>query len=428
VDINERINALTDARQRAWHQAKSFLDELPGDSAEWSEEQRSQWNRYNDAVDGYDADIRQLQTTERRERETAVIREADYQAFGAKAVDKRDDDVRAWLRGETRLEARDEDGKRVNGISLDVRTAARERELLRRGAGPDEIRALAWDTGNVASAVPVTMARELYQVLEANIAAFRLPTRRISTDSGESMEFPKITAHGAATQVSGQGTTLAGTDPAFSKLTLTPVKFGQLVKVASEVITDSGVDVASFVGQDIGYALARVIDTAEIGRMVPATTLGSVNTGGSLIGPTYEKMIDLVYSVNDGHRSSGNGAFLFRDSTAGSIRKIRDGAGGTEGTPLWQPGFAAGLGFNQPDTLLGYPVFTDPNVASMASNALIGAFGNWGGYYLRTVGNVLVQRDDSAGFTTDEVFFRGKWRVRGGYQDTTAVVLLKQNV
>jgi HK97 family phage major capsid protein len=119
---------------------------------------------------------------------------------------------------------------------------------------------------------------------------------------------------------------------------------------------------------------------------------------------------------------------LFRDSTAGSIRKIRDGAGGTEGSPLWQPGNNAGLSLGQPPTLLDFPAWTDPNVASMASNNRIAAFGDWNGYFFRTVGNVVIDRSDQRYWDTDQIAFRGRWRTRGGYQDTGAVVLLKQNV
>jgi HK97 family phage major capsid protein len=118
-----------------------------------------------------------------------------------------------------------------------------------------------------------------------------------------------------------------------------------------------------------------------------------------------------------------------RDKTAGVVRKLRDGAGGTEGAPLWQPSLTSGItGGRGADTLFGYPVFTDPGVASMASNARTVFFGDWNAYYFRTVGDLMVERNDSVGFATDEVFFRGKWRAAGGAQDLTAINLMKQSV
>jgi len=191
------------------------------------------------------------------------------------------------------------------------------------------------------------------------------------------------------------------------------------------------------VARDVARALGRVIDTDLVtgsgtGKpkgMIPAyTTAGSITTGGSLITPTVEKLIDLVYSVNDEYRSSGSAGWLMRDSSAGVIRKLRDGAGGTVGALLWDPSLTNGIQGGQPDRLLGYPVYTDPNVASMASNARIMAFGDWSSYYVRTVGNLTFERDDSRYFDTDEVGFRGKWRVDGDTVDNTAVNIINQNV
>jgi HK97 family phage major capsid protein len=429
MDISERINALEESRQRAWHQAKGFLAELPGDSAEWSQEQRAQWLRYNTAVDQYDVDIRDLKETARREQEDATLREAQDRVFAdTPRRPKSELDIRDWLRGVPNV-IEDEDGRYFDGWTIDLRGVEKERRMLRAGASWDEVRDLAWDATSGSLTVPTSLARSLYQKLEANIALFRMPVTRINTATGNPMNFDRIDTHSVATQAAGQGSSVAvGTDTVFNQLSLTPDKWVETIKVASELISDNEVGVEEIVGAQIGRAIGRVVDNAEVGRMIPATGLGSVNTGGSLIGPTYDKLVDLVYSVNDAYRNGGSAGWLFRDSTAGSIRKIRDGAGGTEGSPLWQPGNNAGLSLGQPPTLLDFPAWTDPNVASMASNNRIAAFGDWNGYFFRTVGNVVIDRSDQRYWDTDQIAFRGRWRTRGGYQDTGAVVLLKQNV
>jgi HK97 family phage major capsid protein len=155
---------------------------------------------------------------------------------------------------------------------------------------------------------------------------------------------------------------------------------------------------------------------------------GTIATGGSLITPTVEKLIDLQYSVNDEYRSSPDAAWLMNDSTAGTLRKLRDGAGGTIGAFLWQPSLTNGIINGQPDRLLDKPVYTDPNVAAAGSNNKTVAFGDMSAYYVRTVGNPVIERDDSRYFDTDEIGFRGKWRVDGDLLDTTAVNVLKQSV
>lgn len=430
VKINEQ-------RLKAWEAGKALLEETGGN---FSAEQRAEWDRINADLNDLESKREAFTTAERREREAAELREANMRVFGERSVvsaeQREADNFRNWLRtGEGPTNGTDYDGKRA--MLIDVTPAQKYNELRRQGYGADEARALAWDTGSIASGVPTTTASVLYETMTAGIAGFRLPTTRIQTAAGEQMKLPRVNAHGIATQVSGQGTTLAGTDPTFLSVTLDAYKYGQLVKVANEVLSDTSFDIAGFVVRNIGRALAQKIDTDIVtgtgsgqpqGMMTGITGAGTIATGGSLVDPSYEKLIDLVYSVNDEYRSSGNAAWLMRDLTASVIRKLRDGAGGTVGAVLWDPSLTAGIQNGQPDRLLGFPVYTDPNVASLASNAVVLAFGDWNGYYLRTVGSVALERDSSVGFSTDETYFRGKWRVDGDYQDTTAVNIMKRSV
>jgi len=433
-NANERVRALSETRARVWSEAEGFLADLKGE--EMSVEQAEQWTRYNERIDALANEIEQISQRETNEREAAQIREAQASAFGDPETPERTQSlnqrIASWARGETRFETQDYDGMTVNGIRTNVTAVMRERELLRSGASPEEIRALVWDTGSSASVVPTTLDRQLYEVLEANIAALRMPTTKVTTDSGNPMDFGKVVTHGIATQVAGQGTTLAGTDPTFGKLTLTPSKFAELIEVSNDVITDSGVDMAAFLARDIGRAVGRRVNQAIADAMVAGVVVGSggtVATGGSLITPTYNNLVDLEYSVNDAYRASAGAGWLAKDSTAGTIRKLRDGAGGTTGSPLWQPSVQTGIsGQTQPDSLFGKPFWTDLNVAAQGSNAKVLFFGDWNGFYARFVGDPIVERNDSVGFKEDDVYFRGKWRAAGGYQDLTAVNVLKMSV
>jgi HK97 family phage major capsid protein len=116
------------------------------------------------------------------------------------------------------------------------------------------------------------------------------------------------------------------------------------------------------------------------------------------------------------------------DSSAGTIRKLRDGAGGTIGAVLWEPSLTNGLVNGQPDRLLGFPVFTDANVAAAGSNARTLAFGDMSAYYVRQVGNPVIESDPSFGFDKDLTTFRAKWRVDGDLIDVDAVTVVLQNV
>jgi len=432
-DIKSRVQAINEARAHAIAEQRTVLDAItPGEAR--SAEVIEQLARQDAAISEYDAQVRDLVAREQREIENAQLRENSHQLFGQAATErheKRTQDVlRDWL---------SQPSSSRGELTVDVQNAARERQMLRSGASADEIRnALTWDTGSMASAVPTTMARSLYEYLEASIAAFRIGATQVATGSGENIDFPKLGAHAIATQVAGQGTTLAGTDPSALKLTLGAKKYGQLVIVANEVLSDTVFDVGSFLGRDIGRAIGRLADTDLMlgtggitgGMMSSAITgaAGTVSTGGTVTNlyTAVNGFISAVYGVADEYRQRG--AWLMRDATAGELRKVRDGAGGTVGAFLWQPSLTNGLIDGEPDRFLGYPVYTDPNVASLASNARIAAFGDFSSYYLRTVGNVMIDSSSERYFDTDQTGFRGKWRLDGGYIDTTAVVLVKNSV
>lgn len=431
----QRADALLETRAKVAHEMEGFLVDLKG--REMSAEEREKFDRYTERIDGLAREVDELIQRERNEHEAGLVREAQSAAFGrdvdedAERVDMNQRIMR-WARGEERMSVRDYDNKLVNGFQTNITAVMRERELLRQGATPDEVRAIVWDTGSSASVVPTILDRRLYEVLEANISALRMPVTRVVTASGEPMDFGKVVTHAVATQVAGQGTTFAGTDPTFGKLTLTPTKYAELIEVNNDVLTDNGVDLTTFLARDLGRAVGRRVNQAIAEAMIGGAVTGSggtVATGGSLITPDYEDLINLQYSVNDAYRESGSAGWLAKDSTAGTLRKLRDGAGGTEGAPIWQPSTQTGIsGQRQPDTLFGHPFWTDPNVAAQGSNAKILFFGDWNGFYARFVGDPIIERNDSVGFKEDDVYFRGKWRAAGGYQDLTAVNLLKMSV
>lgn len=432
MDILEHTRALREERMNLVNQAKAIFDEAVANKRGLSAEETAQVTILDQRAGEIYAQVEAMDQQARREAESAVSREAFERVHGTegakRAVQTEADLLRAFMRGE------------VRHLDIPVQQAAEEKRMIRSGASAQDVaeyRALAWDTGSVASAVPVTTARSLYEYMESSVAAFRMPTTKFNTASGEQMKFPKLAAHAIATQVSGQGTTLAGTDPTFSSMTLDAFKYGELVKVASEVIDDAGVDIVGFITRDVGRALGRKIDADLIagsgsgqpnGVMTAVTGAGTIATGGSLIDPTYEKLIDVQYSVADEYRNGGSAAWLMNDLTAGVLRKMRDGAGGTTGAVLWEPSLTAGIQGGQPDRLLGHPVYTDPNVASLASNAKVVAFGDFSAYYVRTVGPVRLERDDSVYFATDESAIRGKWRVDGDLIDTAAINIIKRSV
>ena len=185
MDIQARVIALNETRLKAWEEGKALLDAVG--TREMTAEERQEWDRINTHINDIDAEVRNLVDTERREREAAQLRDAAAQVFGEHKAAQREqsesDQIRAWLYSAD---------PHKGDFEIDIRRAAKERQLLRQGASPDEIRALSWDATSGSLVVPTTMARTLYEYLEARIAGFRMGATQISTSTGENMLLPTL--------------------------------------------------------------------------------------------------------------------------------------------------------------------------------------------------------------------------------------------
>lgn len=429
MDIHAHIAALNEKRAKAHKALNDHFDKIISEGRTMNEEEKQVEARINAEIDELEDEIRRFVNAEQRERQGAELRQEAESLFGAPAVDKAVADVnaalRAWMRGE---------GGKKDFVLAETQDVVRLRNAMRSGASGKDLRnAILGDTGSVGTAIQTSVAAQIYEYMENSIAMFRAPTTKIVTGNGEPMRFPTVGTHAIGTQVIAEGTAIGGTDPTFSGVTLGAYKYGELVQVSNEAIEDVTFDLTGFVARDVARALSRVIDTALVvgnGSTQPqgimGASWGSVATGGTLINAGYNTLIDLVYGVADEYVVNGSAGWLMKRQTAGQLRKLRDGAGGTEGNPLWQFTTDYGLVSGQPANLLDHPVYTDPNVAAQGSAAKAIWFGDFASYYLRQVGDIAFERSDHYGFNTDTVYFRGKWRVDGDVIDTQAGLVSHQ--
>jgi HK97 family phage major capsid protein len=419
--------SLREQRMNLTRQQQTFVDELTG--KEWSTEDHNTYNRMEAEYQRLNAEITRRDELETRANEAAVLREATAEVVGETGMVVRaaqtENLFRQWVRGELRA---------PEGFEVDITRARRERELLRDGATPAELRAMAWDATSGSLVVPTEMARTLYEFMEASIVAYRIGATFVNTSVGGPIKLPKLSTHGAGTQVVSQNLAIGQSDATFSTITLDSFKYGQLVQASTELLRDAAFNVEEFLGRDIGYALGRRVNVDLVigdGSSKPkgmfvltgAGTTTPVVSGGSLIAPTPEKWIDTQYTINDVYRQRAS--WLMKDATAGSVRKLRDGVGGTIGAFLWEPSLTDGLLNGQPSRFLGSPVYTDPNCTA-GTNVQVAVYGDFSTYAIRTVGNPIIDRDDSIGFKEDSVWYRGKWTVDGDHRDVGAFASLAQ--
>lgn len=413
--MQEYIDSLVEARNRAWHQAKETIQRASDAGRELDAEERASVDRAFEDIDRLDKDIKDFGARVQSDRETDIAREAYAPIVRpAPVVAPAMDELDAFLRGNT--------GART--FDIDLRGVAQEKRAIRSGAGAQELRDLVVGTTTAGGhLVPTGFARQLYDFLETYSGMRQTNATILTTSSGEAFDLPKVTAHGTAAAVA-EGSALAEVDPTVGKMTLNAYKYGQLIQISSELLADSGVDIVGFVAKDLARALARVTDTDYVlgnGSGKPQgvmTAIGTAVTGGTGVAgvPTFDNLIELVYSINAEYRANG-AQFFMRDATAGKIRQLKD----NDGQFLWQPSTQAG----QPDRLLSYPVITDPNVAAAGTASNSVAFGDFSAFYIRDVGSLRIERSDEYAFANDMATWRSVLRTDSDLIDTNAIKLYR---
>lgn len=401
-------------------QQKELLERCAREGRRRSEEELADYARMDADYESADREITDILTSQKRAAEADAFRET------LAPIVTPDQDARQSI-------AQVSDLQRFIGtrgaapIEVDLSGAARIHQAIRSGMSPAEARSIVSDTGAGSLVVPTQFESQLYQYWEAS-SAIRSLARVIQTSNGDPISFPRVGTHAIGTQVIAQGTAIGGTDPTFALMTLSAFKYGELVQISRETTTDAMFDIVGFIAENVGRALGRITDTAYVtgnGTSAPngvITAAGTgVKTGGSLVALTVENLIDLQHSIVSEYRD--NATWVFNDSTAGTLRKIRED-GGTSGAFLWQPSTQAGV----PDVFLGSPVKTDGNFASQGSAARAVAYGDFRSFFVRDAGPVRFERSDEFAFNTDLVSFRGVVRTDSDLIDTNAIKTSSQSV
>jgi HK97 family phage major capsid protein len=106
---------------------------------------------------------------------------------------------------------------------------------------------------------------------------------------------------------------------------------------------------------------------------------------------------------------------MANSTTLASIRKLED----TNGQKIWQPSLAPG----QPETVLGRPIFENPDMANgSAAKAIL--FGDTQRYVVRRVGTARVELSRDYKFNTDQLALKTIVRLDGDLLDANAVAYL----
>jgi HK97 family phage major capsid protein len=251
-----------------------------------------------------------------------------------------------------------------------------------------------------------TVGQSFYdQVFEiAQLVGPMLTTSEVfNTTSGENLVIPTVTATSTSGSVAAAGT-ISESNPTFSSITLGAEKYGALVQVAQELVSDAGFDITSYIAQQLGTSLGLKVNDVLTTKL--SATAGSVVRGTATdFAATYEDLVSLVYGIADGARVLPGLGFMMSKTGIAAARKMKDGAGNYIWTNSAVPG--------QPATLLGYNVFENPNVAAVGTAAKSVLFGHLPSFKVRVAGGMRVDQSSDFAFSTDTVTYRGLMRVDG---------------
>ncbi len=198
--------------------------------------------------------------------------------------------------------------------------------------------------------VPEEYDSRLIDVLNEENIMRRLATK-IST-SGEHKINIAATKPAAAWIEEGGALTFG--DATFDQILLDAHKLHVAVKVTEELLYDNAFGLENYIIEQFGKALANAEEDAFLNGTGVGQPLGLfAETGGGVVANTVssikaDDIIDLVYALKRPYRK--NAGFIVNDKNLAVIRKLKDG----NQAYMWQPSYQA----NEPDRLLGYPVYT----------------------------------------------------------------------
>ncbi len=415
--MSEMVKALRERRQKVWEDMKSLADKATDENRAFDASEQGQWDAQNEELDKLDQRIKSALDTEQRAKDAedafTKLAGGERKPSGEGEEDRKatNEELRKFLRGE---------GPRAYEVKPSGPVNFRDLSKLTAGAG-----------GNV---VPTGFYERLVAHLIETSAILQAGATVLSTSSGEVIQVPKTTAHSSAGIVTEAGT-ISESDPAFGQVSLGAYKYGTLIQVSRELLTDAGVDLEGYLAMQAGRALGNafgahtitgtgssqprgIVTDATVGVTGPAGTATGFGNQ-STAGQGADLLIDLFHSVISPYRMSQACRWLMDDATAGAVRKIKT----SEGQYIWQPSVIAG----QPDPILGKPVLTDPNVATPAANAKSVVFGDMSQYFVRLAGGIRFERSDDFAFGNDLVTFRALMRADAALVDLTGAVKVFQH-
>ena len=388
-----KILELREKRNKIWNTAKEFLDQKRGENGLVPPEAAAEYEKMETGMVNLGKEI------ERLERQSA------YDLEMAKPTS-------APILGAPAKPEAAKTGRASDEYKVDFGNILRGKQPINNvlSTSPDT------DGGYL---VPVEFERQIVTGLqEANVV--RGIAKTITTSAER--KIPIAATHSTA-KWTAENAAITESAPTFNQKTIDAFKLTNLIKVSIELLQDSMFDLESYIAGEFARAFGVAEEEAFCVGTGTGQPTGIFTSSGGTVGVTagsatainVDNLIDLIYALKSPYRR--NAAFLMRDVTVSSLRKLKD----SNGQYLWQPSVQAG----QPDRLLGYPIYTSPYAPAVAADALPIAFGDFSNYWIADRMGRTVQRLNELYAVNGQVGFIATQRVDGKVILAEGIQLLK---
>ena len=386
--MSDITKTLHEQYRNDWEEAKSLLARAADEKRELSAEEEARWTSLNDSMTARKAKMDQVAAAEERSEKIGALAERALKVENAVKADNDGDVLRAIATGEKRR-------------------------------AQFEIRALA----SATATVPVTFADFVVVALTEGNPVYDGATK-LRTTTGEQITLPRVTANQSAAFVT-EGSTITAADPTISSVTLFANKIASLTLLSAELVRDAGFDILGTVGRQAGAQIAFVAGSAMTlgtgtvqpqGFVSAATGLSTATKAGT-VSATFFDALDLatvLYTLNPSYRNT-NTVWHAATTAVSKLRKLQD----LNGQFVFQPAMAAG----QPDTLMGYRLKENVNMAAVASASKSVAIIHEPSYYIRELPIEVASSTDYL-FANNQVAVRTLYGVDGNIPDLNAVKVL----
>lgn len=251
-----------------------------------------------------------------------------------------------------------------------------------------EARALASNTGSGSYLVEQEWHNVVEQCRFQRNFLRQTGARVVTTSSTHNI--PVLTALSSPTIV-GENTAYTASDPTIGQVILYAYKLSDKVPVSEELLADAAYDVEGELARAMGLGFGAAEEAYFLTGTGSSQPTGIFNkaadkTLASASAITKDELIETVYGLARHYRDGA--VWMMDDTTAAYIAKLKLDVTTSGTTPYFWTDSVGG----EPPRLLGYPVYTNTNIADIGASAKVICFGNPQMYVIGERGPLNIKR------------------------------------